>query len=971
MDDPTPAHVNPDAPIDPNTVFQLKGIPATIHGKEPTKADAVALLTQAWPRCQDARIAICTLSTDPSSPTTLTATLNFTAARANNPPTSATTPPAVTLPPDHAPTTLTLTSTFLTPTQSTTLHALRSPRPPPFDPPPCAWLPAHPAFTTWLDGDASNVLRLRGPAGAGKTAAARRVARHLREAPVVGEERLVLTHFGADAPWRGLLAQVLPLWPERVGEAVRRGRGGGEEGAAAGFLGVLAEGAGEVGGVVVVVGGVEGMGEGGREVVRELRRLAWRGEVKVCFSERGVEGEEEGEECVVDVAEWNGDDIRRVVHGRLWCEGEECGVDHMRIEEEVVQRAAGNFQWASVVAEELAGLRRSRQTLPTLREKLATMPSDLDQLYGSMLGQIDPDKRPQALRLFRWMQSAQEPLSITELQHAMILDSDTHYTSIEEYKKDPGFVHISDMASHVKKLSRGLVAVEEYSDRPHPDTPADLRVWPIHHSVSEYLFQRGGLALLAGPDAEPSLESSLLNISRCCIRYLKMREVVEETQKRLDFAEAMLEIGNDIESGLSLENPGALAALSRKIEDVAEAWNLDLKPDHGFQDANDLPPSEASSRIQTAFSWLAATIARQTTRNFPFASHAVHSLHTHLLTVDRAGLPHPDLTSPHTWSPSTNFLDSWRHLALLLHPLHPPTPFSAPPPPPPPRSTTPLHHIARHALLSSLPPALTTAPPTHLTHRDATAHTPLTAALSSHPHAVPSLLAPLLAHPATDPATPDPAGRVPLSLAAQAGSLPAVDALLRCAAAAETLDRPDAAGRAPLSYAAEVGARGVVERLLGAGGGAVEVGRVDGAGRTAVGWAVVGGYAGVVGVLGGGVEGGVLEWAVRRGEVRLVKGALEEEEGEGGTYARVEVLRRVREMVGVVGGDEEEGDPVEEARVWLRQNLWRFEERAERKEEIWRLMAERRKKKKKKEREERLAVVASNQGPGKKINSRL
>lgn len=77
------------------------------------------------------------------------------------------------------------------------------------------------------------------------------------------------------------------------------------------------------------------------------------------------------------------------------------------------------FRWAYC---QLFELSQSKSTRPSRVEKsLKSLPTTLDETYARMLERIGPGERDDALTLLRWLAYAMRPVTLAELQRAVII----------------------------------------------------------------------------------------------------------------------------------------------------------------------------------------------------------------------------------------------------------------------------------------------------------------------------------------------------------------------------------------------------------------------------------------------------------------------------------------------------------------------------------------------------------------------
>lgn len=159
--------------------------------------------------------------------------------------------------------------------------------------------------------------------------------------------------------------------------------------------------------------------------------------------------------------EHNAQDIRLLVESEI---GHMRGSEQIRINvtEKILARAEGSFLWTRLVLEEIAYC----QTTAAIEETLATVPSDMQQLYHRMEEAIltIPREQSRALAntLLRWAVGARRPLSLRELSGALALE----FSEVLDLKRT-----ISDVCGQFIRI----------------DTTDSVTL--IHHTAREYLIR--------------------------------------------------------------------------------------------------------------------------------------------------------------------------------------------------------------------------------------------------------------------------------------------------------------------------------------------------------------------------------------------------------------------------------------------------------------------------------------------------
>jgi Ankyrin repeats (3 copies)/NACHT domain len=409
----------------------------------------------------------------------------------------------------------------------------------------CAWLLKHETFLEWMH-QPRGLLWIRGKPGAGKSTLLKYVLQETEKLELPPNRLVVASYFfhgrGAEIQkvtlglFRSLLHQLLEKVPEMLSELTQTFKSKLEtqgepekdwkwhpmelqELLAASLL--------KVGNAYTLRIFIDALDECGEEaavgLVNYFQRLVSAsrkaGEsLSICFSCRHypIMALESGFEiCVEDE---NHDDIETYIQDEL----------HLAIRDEtkisilqqqVVARASGSFQWVVLVISRVCELYRKGKPLKFIQTHIQKTPPELNSLYRELLQSIEEESISQSLQLMQWICFAIRPLTLDELRHAIAVDVDTSYKSLSECRSALEYVDTQEeMECRLKDLCRGLAEIKQHED--------GRVVQFIHQSVNDFLIQ-DGLRIL-----DSSLESidiavgrAHLRLSRSCIRYIAMEEV--------------------------------------------------------------------------------------------------------------------------------------------------------------------------------------------------------------------------------------------------------------------------------------------------------------------------------------------------------------------------------------------------------------------------------------------------------------
>ncbi|KAG7415553.1 Protein TANC2 [Fusarium oxysporum f. sp. rapae] len=178
----------------------------------------------------------------------------------------------------------------------------------------------------------------------------------------------------------------------------------------------------------------------------------------------------------------------------------------------ITEHADGVFLWAWLVVNQVLDLERKGIGLKKIEAEIRSVPQELDTLYRQLIQSMSPD----SVKLIQWICFAMRPLSLDELQWAMLVDADCPHQSLYECQTAGDYTSDDErMLRRVQTLSCGLAEVK--SDR--------KVVQFIHQSVKDFFIEKGLPALDENAEAEAIVGIAHYRLSRTCIRYLTMEEI--------------------------------------------------------------------------------------------------------------------------------------------------------------------------------------------------------------------------------------------------------------------------------------------------------------------------------------------------------------------------------------------------------------------------------------------------------------
>ena len=121
----------------------------------------------------------------------------------------------------------------------------------------------------------------------------------------------------------------------------------------------------------------------------------------------------------------------------------------------------------------------------------------------------------------QWICFAIRPLTLEELRITMVVDADTSHTSVQHCKNTPEYAKTNeDMEKRICDLSRRLAEVGNHGVK--------KTVQLVHQSVNDFLLDRG-FRLLGNLTTAEVAGQSHFRLSRSCIRFLSMTEIIERS----------------------------------------------------------------------------------------------------------------------------------------------------------------------------------------------------------------------------------------------------------------------------------------------------------------------------------------------------------------------------------------------------------------------------------------------------------
>jgi hypothetical protein len=292
----------------------------------------------------------------------------------------------------------------------------------------CTWLLHNTKFVDWLNQ--GGVLWIKGKPGSGKSTLMDFALRHIKEH--FSSTAIIAAFFihGRGSPlqrnslglFRSLLHQILSQNYESLAELrlifEAKKATQGEVGKAwnwsvkelGDFMTTCLSRSCLARPVCILVDALDECGEDTAiELIDYFQRLSARQPrpeiLKICFSCRHYPILYLGSGLQICVELENAADISTYVHTSL----ESCASIRNHFEKDIVSKASGIFQWASLISRQVVKLHRDGKPLQVIQNRLKDLPEDLNGVYRQILDRIDREDRASTLLLMQWVCLAIDP----------------------------------------------------------------------------------------------------------------------------------------------------------------------------------------------------------------------------------------------------------------------------------------------------------------------------------------------------------------------------------------------------------------------------------------------------------------------------------------------------------------------------------------------------------------------------------
>lgn len=274
-----------------------------------------------------------------------------------------------------------------------------------------------------------------------------------------------------------------------------------------------------------------------------LARLAYEADVKlnICISRREYPSLTIRDSLQINMETYNHMDIRQYIKQKLDPVVPDAK-DAQLIQDKIAERSNGIFLWVVLAVEGILKDAENGKNAKYMLERTTALPKALEDLFTTLLHDIDPKERRTALWLFYWATLTTGHLRVGEWHHILAFIRDPVPSSLKDWK---GSVHYTEtdvqLERQIRSLSQGLVEVRTGVDITEMASEAgsvlagagsldsslgDSRiVQPIHETVAQF-FINGHANHVFGLDTSYDfVGGGHLLIAGTCLDYIGIREL--------------------------------------------------------------------------------------------------------------------------------------------------------------------------------------------------------------------------------------------------------------------------------------------------------------------------------------------------------------------------------------------------------------------------------------------------------------
>ena len=208
-------------------------------------------------------------------------------------------------------------------------------------------------------------------------------------------------------------------------------------------------------------------------------------------------------ELIVEGQNGHDQDIVKYIQDKL-------RIRDQKIEEELLKKAAGVFMWIVLVVEMLNQAYDDGE-VRAIQKKLHEVPSDLNEVFRTLLDKDNPDKKGTIL-ILQWVLFARQLLRPEQLYFAVLAGIEGDELGAWNQSTETS----ERIKRFITKKSKGLIKIRKGREE---------TVQFIHESVNDFLLQNKRLQTL-----DPALKLNAISTSHnrlraCCLSYLMIKEL--------------------------------------------------------------------------------------------------------------------------------------------------------------------------------------------------------------------------------------------------------------------------------------------------------------------------------------------------------------------------------------------------------------------------------------------------------------
>lgn len=278
---------------------------------------------------------------------------------------------------------------------------------------------------------------------------------------------------------------------------------------------------------------------------RELTQSAHAAgtELSVCLSSRHFPTITVTNCPEVIVDQHNNQDIITYVDQKLGLGISDSEPEKQILRDRVIGKSAGVFLWVTLVVDDILQKRDEGTSLRALLGELDNIPEELETLFSSLLGALEPRLRLLTLRLFEWVVLATRPLRLYEWHHILGFIQPEPPESLAAWRKSEKYTDSSDqLAKQIRTVSKGLIEIVSSVGDHQSDSSALSSVYAgagsmeldqgenrivqvIHESVREYFLHGGGSYLFNESRKQSFVARGHISIIGTCLDYINIKEL--------------------------------------------------------------------------------------------------------------------------------------------------------------------------------------------------------------------------------------------------------------------------------------------------------------------------------------------------------------------------------------------------------------------------------------------------------------